>query len=296
MNRRLACTAMLLLFATIAMADGDGPTRNMNPAENAAYGSVQKTIRSALSVPLPNYTASFSGFEDRYQIFEGMKSDQMFRMDFAVKHTVSPEFEQKQASASVMNRTKGTPQQQEKMAELNSKDAELKKARDKTRDRAEKDRIRAELKTVHEEQNRLSAEINAQIQAWAASGGGVTAQQETVKGLPPKEFNVRLRPNQDVRISDHAKPYPLAGYQTSFEQSEGCVDFDSYCITVLLGPFEKGKRISGSTQYTLRNTPLGVPTKPRGLMLVVSGPKEKPEKVKELLGEVDLGRLNAMLP
>lgn len=296
MNRCLACTAMPLLFATIAVADDAGPTRNMNPAEKAAYGSVQKTIQSALSAPLPNYTASFSGFDERYQIFEGMKADQMFRMEFALKHTISPEFEQKQAVAGVVDRAKGTPQQQEKMAELNSRDAELKKARDRTRDRAEKDRIRAELKIVHEEENRLSAEINAQVQAWAASGGGVAAQQETVKDLPPRELNVRLRLNQDVRISDHARPYSLAGYQASFEQSEGCVDLGSYCITVLLGPFEKGKRISGSTQYTLRNTPLGVPTKPRGLMLVVSGPKEKPEKVKELLGKVDLKKLSSMLP
>jgi hypothetical protein len=31
-------------------------------------------------------------------------------------------------------------------------------------------------------------------------------------------------------------------------------------------------------------------------MLVVSGPKEKPEKVKELLGKVDLKKLNSLLP
>lgn len=285
MNRCLACAAGLLLTATTAMADGDGPTRNMNPAEKAAYESVRKTIRSALSAPLPNYTAWFSGFDDRYQILEAMKADQMFRMNFALKYTISPEFEQKQAVAGVMDRIKGTPQQQEKMAELNSRDAELKKARHETRDRAERDRIRAELKSVHEEQSRLTAEIVAQIEP-----------SETVKGLPPREFNVRLRLNQDVRISDHAKPYSLAGYRTSFEQSEGCVDAGSYCITVLLGPFEKGKRISGSTEYTLQNTPLKVPTKPRGLMLVVSGPKENPEKVKELLGTLDLEQLDSMMP
>jgi hypothetical protein len=296
MNRCLACAAGLLLIATTAMADGDGPTRNMNPAEKAAYESVRKTVRSALSAPLPNYTAWFSGFDDRYQILEAMKADQMFRMNFALKFTISPEFEQKQAVAGVMDRTKGTPQQQEKMAELNSRDSELKKARHETRDRTDKDRIRAELKSIHEEQSRLSAEIIAQIQAGSASGGGVSAQQETVKGLPPREFNVRLRLNQDVRISDHAKTYSLAGYRTSFEQSEGCVDAGSYCITVLLGPFEKGKRISGSTEYTLQNTPLRVPTKPRGLMLVVSGPKENPEKVKELLGKLDLELLDSMMP
>lgn len=296
MKRSLLLTMMcLLLFASIAMADGE-VSRNMNPAEKAAYGIVQKTIREAVSAPLPNYTASFSGFDGRHLINEGIKSDQMFRMAFAVKHTISREFEQEQSVAAVMDRAKGTPRQQERMAELNSRDAELTKARDKTRDRAEKDRIRAELKTVHEEQTRLSAEIGAQIQAWAASGGGVTAQQETVKGLPPKELNVRLRLNQDVNISDQAKPFQLAGYPISFEQNEGCDDFGAYCVTVLLGNFEKGKWVGGSTQYNLRNTALGVPTKPRGLMLVVSGPKEKPEKVQELLRKVDLKKLNAMLP
>ena len=162
------------------MADGDGPSRSMNPAEKAAYESVQKTIRSALSAAPESYTASFSGFDDQYQIHEGMKSHQW--------------------------------------------SAELRKAR------------------------------------------------------------------------DEAKPYQIAGYPMAFEQSEGCPDFGSYCVSILLGPFEKGKRAGEATLYTLRSTPLGVPTKPRGLMVVVSAPKEKPEKVQELLGRVDLKKLNALLP
>ena len=115
-------------------------------------------------------------------------------------------------------------------------------------------------------------------------------------GLKRQELNVRVQINQDVYVGDKAKPYQLAGYPMAFEQSEGCPDFGSYCVSVLLGPFEKGKKDSESTLFTLRNTPLGVPTKPRGLMLVVSGPKEKPEKVKELLGRVDLKKLNSLLP
>ncbi len=96
--------------------------------------------------------------------------------------------------------------------------------------------------------------------------------QEVGAALPPKELNVRVQINQDVRLGDKAKPYQLAGYPMAFSQSEGCPDLGSYCVSILLGPFEKGKRAGEATLYTLRNTPLGVPTKPRGLMVVVSAP------------------------
>jgi hypothetical protein len=296
MKNTLARTATLILFASVARADGDGPSRNMNPAEKSAYEAVKKTVRDATSAAPVNYTVSRGGFDDRNQIFEGTRSDQMFRMSFEIKYTISSEFLERQSTASVMDRTKGTPQQQSRMAELQARNAELRKARDKAKDRDEKDRIRAELKSVRDEENRLTAEIAAQIQSWAAAGGGVTAMQEIGAALPPREFDVRVQINQDVRVGDKARPYPLAGYPMAFEQSEGCPGFGTYCISILLGPFEKGKRAGESTLFTLRNTPLGVPTKPRGLMVVVSGPKEKPEKVKELLGKVDLGMLNALLP
>jgi hypothetical protein len=217
-------------------------------------------------------------------------------MSFGAKYTVSTEFMQRQSTASVMDRTKGTPQQQSRMAELQARNAELRKARDRTKDREEKERIRAELKSVRDEENRLTYEIAAQIQSWAAAGGGVPAMQEISAALPPKELDVRVQINQDVRIGGKAKPYQLAGYPMAFEQSEGCPDFGSYCVSILLGPFEEGRRAGGSTLFTLRNTPLGVPTKPRGLMVVVSGPKEKPEKVEELLGKVDLKKLSSLLP
>ena len=297
MKRCLVLTMMcLLLPSSLAFADGDGPTRNMNPDEKSAYELVKKTVREATSAGPVNYTASFSGFDNRNQIFVGMKSDQMFRMAFEVKYTVSSEFMDRQSVAAVTGRTKGTPQQQARMAELQAKNAELKKARDKTKNRGEKERIRAELKTVRDEENRLNDEIVSQIQAWSAKGGGVPAMQEIAGGLSPKELNVRVQLNQDVRIGDKAKPYPLAGYPMAFEQNEGCPDYGTYCVSVLLGPFEKGNKPTESMLYKLRNTPLGVPTKPRGLMLVVSGPKEKPEKVRELLGKVDLKKLNSLLP
>jgi len=297
MKRCLMLTMIcLLLPSALALADSEGPTRDMNPGERSAYELVKKTVREATSAGLVNYTASFSGFDDRNQIFERMKSDQMFRMTFTINYTISPEFMQKQSVAAVMARTKGTPQQETRKAELLAKNAELTKARDKTKDRGEKDRIRAELKTVRNEENRLNDEIAAQIRAWSTKEGGVPAMQEITSGLPPQELNVRVQVNQDVYVGDKAKPYQLAGYPMAFEQGEGCPDSGSYCVSVLLGPFEKGKKDGESTLFRLRNTPLGVPTKPRGLMLVVSGPKEKPEKVKELLGRVDLKKLNSLLP
>jgi hypothetical protein len=82
-GRRVASgTVALLLFASIARADGDGPSRSMNPAEKSAYQVVQKTVRDATSTAPANYSISHIGFDDRNQIFEGMKSDQMFRMSF----------------------------------------------------------------------------------------------------------------------------------------------------------------------------------------------------------------------
>ena len=296
MNRWLVTMAIVLLPASLAVADGDGPTRRMTAAETAAFESTGKAIRDALPATLADYTASFTGFDGPGLLPEAMSSDRMHRMSFAVKYTLTAEASQKQGVAALLQRTQGTQAQQDKLAALRSKNEELKKARSKTRDRDEKERIRAELKAVQAEENKLVAEIAAANQAWATAGGGIPAMQEVGKILPAKELTVRVQLNQDVRIRGHANPYAIPGFPIAFDQSEGCLDFGSYCITVLLGPFEKGKQISGSTEYTLRNTPLGVPTKPRGLALVVSGPKDKPEAARNLLQKTDLGKLKAMLP
>lgn len=297
MKRCIVLTMIYLLFLpVIAFADGDGPTRDMNQREVSAYNVVKKTVREAIFTGLANYTVSFSGFDDRNQIFEWMKPDQMLRMVFAAKYKVTSDFMEKQSMKAIMGQAKGTPHQQARMAELQAKNTELAKARDKTKDRGEKERIRAELKNVRDEENRLSDEISAQIQARASKGGGVPAMQEVASALPAKELNVRVEVNQDVRVGNKAKVYPLAGYPMAFEQNDGCPDYGTYCVLVILGPFEKQKKIAESALYKLRNTPLGVPTKPRGLMLVVSGPKDKPEKVKELLGKVDIKKLNSLLP
>ena len=296
MKRWLVNIAIILLPVSLAMADGDGPSRKMTTAETAAYESTRKTVRDALPSALADYTPSFSGFDGSALLPEVMSADRMHRMSFAVKYTLTAEAGQKQAVAAVMKRTQGSQAQQDKLAALRAKNAELKKARNKTRDRDEKERIRAELKAVQDEENKLVAEIVSANQAWATAGGGVPAMQEVGRTLPAKELSVRFQLNQDVRILDQAKPYSIPGFPMAFDQSEGCVDLGSYCITVLLGPFEKGKRVSESTEYNLRNTPLGVPTKPRGLALVVSGPKDKPEAVRNLLQKTDLGKLKVLLP
>ena len=295
MKRWLVSIAIILLPASLAMADGDGPTRKMTAAETAAYESTRKAVRDALPSTLADYTSSFSGFDGSALLPEGMSPDRMHRMSFSVKYTLTAEAGQKHAVAALMKRTQGSQAQQDKLAALRAKNEELKKAR-KTRDRSEKERIRAELKAVQDEENKLVAEIASANQASATAGGGAPAMQEIARALPAKELSVRVQLNQDVRIRDQAKPYSIPGFPMAFDQSEGCADFGSYCITALLGPFEKGKRVSGATEYNLRNVPLGVPTKPRGLALVVSGPKDKPEAVRNLLQKTDLGKLKAMLP
>ena len=294
MKRWIVGCALVLLTASPALADGDGPDQKMTAAETAAYESTRKTIREALPPNLADYSSAFSGFEGPALLPAGLPSDRMYRMSFAVKYALTAEASQRQAVAALMNLTQGTPAQQDKLAALRAKSEELKKAR-KTRDRDEKERIRAELKALNEEENRIVAEIASANQARAAAGGGIPAMQEVARALRAKELAIQLRINQDVRIPDRAKSYSIPGFPTAFAQDEGCPEFGSYCITVLLGPFEKGKRISGETEYALRASP-GVPTKPRGMALVVSGPKDKPEAVRNLLPKVDLGKLKKLLP
>lgn len=294
MKQWLASAAIVLFSASLALADGDGPSRKMTAAEAAAYESTRKAVREALPPNLAGYTPAFSGFDGAALLPAGLPADRMYRMSFAVKYALTAEASQRQAVAALMNLTQGTQAQQDRLAALREKSEELKRAR-KTRDRDEKERIRAELKALNDQENTLVAEIASVSRAGATAGGGVPVMQEVAQTLPAKERSVRLQVNQDVRIHDRAKPYPLPGFPAAFDQDEGCPDFGSYCITVLLGPFAAGKRIGGATEYTLRASP-GVPTKPRGLALVVSGPKDKPEDVRDLLLKVDLGKLKAVLP
>jgi hypothetical protein len=295
MTRWPLSAAIILLIASLASADGDGPTRQMTSAETAAYESVRKTVRDAVPSALPGYTVSVSGSEQSAQIPEALPAGRMHRMAFTIKYTLTKEEEQKQAVAALMESTRGTPQQQEQLAAIRAREEELKKARDRTRDRGEKDRLRAEIKTVQQEENRVLDEIAAAQMTQAASGGSA-AMKSPADAISARVLSAEFRVNQTFRVSNRAKPYPIAGFPTAFEQGEDCPDASSYCITVLIGPFTKGRLAGRSTEYTLSDSVPGPSTRPRGLALIVSGAKNKPEAVRELLQKTNLGLLKGMLP
>lgn len=299
MKRCLLLTVMcLLLSASIALADGDGPTRKMTGPEAAAFNALKRTFQAALPKPPANYTLAIRYGNDAGEIMlpEAIKPGQMARMFFTATYALNRDYQAEQQRASFTDRAKGTPEQQARLAALDAKDAELTNARNKTRDRGEKERIRAELKAVRNEGNKLRDQVMADYQAWVASGGATAAIQNADRSLPAKELTIRAFINQEVNLNDKGSPYKLPGFPLAFEQKDGCQDYNTCCITVLLGAFDKEKRISGYTRYNLRNANLGVPTKPRGMAIVVAGPKEKPQSVRDFLGQVDLAKLKAALP
>jgi hypothetical protein len=288
----------LLLFSSLALSDGDGPTRKMTGPEAAAFNALKSTFQGALPKTPANYMLAIRYGNDVGEIMlpQAIKPDRMARMSFTAKYTLNREYQNGQQRATFMDRAKGTPEQQARLDAIDAKDAELTRARDKTRDRGEKERIRAELKTVRNEGNKLREQVMADYQAWVASGGATAALQNADRTLPAKELTIRAFVNQEVHLNDKAAPYKLTGFPLTFEQGDGCQDYNTCCITVLLGAFEKEKRISGYTRYNLRNANLGVPTKPRGMAIVVAGPKEKPQSVRDFLGQIDLVKLKAVLP
>lgn len=278
------------LSVSVALADGDGPTRNMNSSEAAAFNSLQNSIRAALPQPPSNYSVTYTGFDNR-EIFQAITPEQMHRMSFKVLYTLKPEVQASMQQAALMDTIKGTPAQQARREALAAKAEELKSARKSARSRDEKERIRAELKKINAEDNALTDEIAAN------AGSNMTGRlQEMDKTLPAKELSVRVLVNQDVHVYDGAKPYQVDGSSLAFAQSEQCQDSGTYCITVLFGAFDKEKRISGSTRYNLRNTKLGVPTKPRGMALIVAGPRDRPESAQNLLKRINIPKLKALVP
>jgi hypothetical protein len=270
----------------------------MTGPEAAAFNTLKNTFQGALPKTPANYALTIRFGNDTGEIMlpEAIKPDQMARMSFTATYTLNREFQDAQQRTSFTDRAKGTPEQQARLATLDAKDAELTRDRNKTRDRSEKERIRAELKAVRDEANKLREQAMADYQAWVASGGATAALQNLDRALPAKELTVRSFINQEVSLNDKAAPYQLPGFPLAFEQNEGCRDYNTCYITVFLGAFEKEKRVSGYTRYNLRNTNLGVPTKPRGMAIVVAGPKEKPQSVRDFLKQIDLAKLKAMLP
>ena len=89
-KRWLVASFCIALTASLAFADGDGPTRKMNASEATAFNALQSSIRAALPQTPPNYTAAFSGFDQR-EIGEGIKPDQMNWMFFRATYTLNKE-------------------------------------------------------------------------------------------------------------------------------------------------------------------------------------------------------------
>lgn len=291
MKRWLTTVFCSVFVATLAFADGDGPTRTMNSSEAAAFNTLQRTIKSALPQPPPSYTVTYTGF-DLKEVPEAISSDKMAWMSFMARYTLNPAAVEARQHAALMDSIKGTPEQQARRSALSARSEQLKKARKSTRDPAEKERIRAELKKVNDEDNALTNEIATSGQKSFQGGGADTGRQ----GSEPKQLTMRLLVNQDVHIQNIAQPYPLSGAPRAFAQNDRCQDAGTYCITVLLGAFTPEKRVSGSTRYNLRNAKLGVPTKARGMALIISSPKNQPEYAQNLLKKTDLRQLKSLLP
>jgi hypothetical protein len=296
MKRWLAILALLLLPAAGVLADGDGPDRALTPAEAAAFADLGRAVRAALPKPPADYTLAFDdGGGPR--VPQALPPGRMARLRFLGTYTLTPQAANAQTGGAFLERAKGTPEQQAQLAALNAKDEELTRRRDATRDRGEKDRLRAELKAVHDEEERLNDRIVADYQSWVASGGAAQAMQAAAQSQPAKEFTVRVLVNQDVSVNGLATPVALAGGPPALGQTEGCEKTDNACLTVLLGPFDKDPQKRGSHWlYKLREANLGAATKPRGLVLVVAGPRRHEARVRELAAQVDWARLKALLP
>jgi hypothetical protein len=255
-------------------------------------------VQEALPKTPANYALAFSdgSASGELQLPESIKPGQMARLRFFATYTLSQEYRDGQQQNLFMDRAKGTPGQQAQLAALDARDEQLRQAREATRDRGEKDRLRAEQKAVQKEANQLRGQIMEAYTAWVAAGGANAALQDHQQSLPAKELTVRVFVNQEVDLSDKAVPYKLAGFPLAFEQGEGCRDPGASCISVFLGPFDREKRVSGYTRYNLRDANLGIPTKPRGMVVVVSGPKDKAQTVRDFLSQVNLAKLKGLVP
>lgn len=298
MKRLLAAAFCLLIPTGSALADGPGPARKMTDAEAAIFSRVRDTIRDALPKAPGGYIFALDYWSDfdAGMVPEGIKPSQMFQMAYMAKYTRDENLREEEMTSYFGDRAKGTPEQQAKMAELNAKDAELSKARKNTKDLAEKDRIRTERKAVSAEIDKLLQEIGAGYQAWLASGGTSQAAEGITKSLPAKELTIWVRLNQDVSLSDKALSSAIEGGIQGFEQTDECQTYDSYCVTVFVGPFGTVKKISGYTLHQLPETDLGVPTKVHGMALTFTGPKDKPEVVREFVRGTNWASLKSLLP
>jgi hypothetical protein len=117
----------------------------MTGPEAAAFNALKSAFQGALPNTPANYALAIRFGTDAGEIMlpEAIKPDQMALMRFTATYTLSRDFQDGQQRASFMDRARGTPEQQARLAALDAKDTELTHTRDKTRDRGEKERIRA---------------------------------------------------------------------------------------------------------------------------------------------------------
>lgn len=281
----------VLLSTFTAWADGDGPTRAMTGAEAAAFDTLQGTLRAALPAIPPDYAATFSGF-DRKEVWAALSPGHMVSMSFSARYTLKQEAIAARQQQAFTDLTQGSADQQARRAELAARSDELKRARKSARSPEEKERIRAELKKLDVEENAMLDEMVAGAQAqWSTRGPGAAPEH-----LPPRELSIQVFANQAVHVQDIAQPYPVPKADLAFAQNEKCQDASAYCITVLLGDFVREKKISGTTQYTPRDNGAGVSTQPRGLVLIVAGPQDRQENVRDFLRQIDIAKLRSLLP
>jgi len=287
-KRCLGALSTVLFVASLAWADGDAPSRPMNSSEVASFNNVQGTIKSALPPPADGVAVSYSGF-DRKDIAENASSARMSPLLFKALYTLTGEKRESSMQTMQMDLIKGNADQQAKRAALEARSEELRQARKRAKSPEEKERIRAELKKINAEENALVDQIAA-----GATAGWGKAAQSVEKSLPPKEMSVRVLVNQEVHVSDSAKPYQVTGAAQAFEQNDKCQE-GSYCITMLVGKFEPEKRISGSTRYNLRDSGGTAPTKARGLALIVGGPKDKKGFVQQFVKQINMAKLQGLV-
>jgi len=298
MARRLALWSVaLLLPVAVALADGEGPQRKPTPAEAQALSKLWTTIEQSLPPAPVNYTEQFTGPAVSLEAFtlpQSMPPDGMLRMAFQKVFTLDPSVVQQ----TFADRSQGTPEQQARIATLDAKLSELVDARDRSRDPAEKKRLRAQIQETEVDADALREKILSDYQQWIASGGMMSAMQEAQKVQPSKGLVIRVAVNADAFIlaqADNSGIPAANGLQRVYEEEQGCDGLaDSYCYTVLLGPFEKGDNISGWCRYAPTHPKREVLTQARGMVITVSGTKDVRE-VMALLKQTDLERLESML-
>ena len=297
MYRVLAIVFGLLLVNTVAWTDGLGPERKMTAPEASTYQELHDAILKALPKAPEGYAFVFKldGEGTEGMVPEAIGPNDMARLRFLATYSLILDKHQDVAHSALMERARGTLEQQTQMAGLEAKAADLKMARDSAGSSGDKDRIRAELKSIRAEQSKLQEEISAQFQAWVAAGGATAAEQNAEAAVPAKLLTIRALINATVTVNETATPYQIKGFPLAFERSEGCADFGTYCITVFLGPFAKADRITGGDRYKLPADIPGVPTMARGIALTFAGPKDKPESVRELLRKTNLETLKRLV-